>query len=60
MTGGTEGGTSILATLTDLLQLEHDALPAYAIAIHALREPRRREAMRAWRADHERHVCAFR
>jgi hypothetical protein len=47
---------AILARLQDLLQLEHDALPAYALAIMALRDPRRKDDLRGWRADHERHV----
>ncbi len=47
---------SVLARLNDLLQLEHDALPAYTIAIMALRDGRRKEELRRWRADHERHV----
>jgi rubrerythrin len=44
------------ADLTDLLQLEFDALPTYSMAIMALRRPDLREALRAFRADHERHV----
>ncbi len=47
---------ALQAELTDLLQLEHDALPAYSVAIMALRDPRLREELRAHRADHERHV----
>ncbi|WP_207476537.1 ferritin family protein [Arenibaculum pallidiluteum] len=52
-----DGPAPVLARLADLLQLEHDALPAYTLAIHALRDPDRREAARAWRADHERHAA---
>jgi rubrerythrin len=47
---------ALLADLTDLLQLEADALPAYAVAIAGLREPDLREPLRAFRAEHERHV----
>ena len=47
---------SLQAELTDLLQLEHDALPAYSVAIASLRDPRLREELGAHRADHERHV----
>ncbi|WP_448207406.1 hypothetical protein [Azospirillum sp. sgz302134] len=50
---------SLQAELTDLLQLEHDALPAYSLAIGALRDPRLREELRDHRADHERHVEAL-
>ena len=45
----------LLADLTDLLQLECDALPAYAAALAGLRRPELREALRGFRADHERH-----
>ena len=47
---------ALLADLTDLLQLEFDALPAYSVAIAGLRRPDLRQAMEAFRADHERHV----
>ncbi|GAA0573009.1 hypothetical protein GCM10009416_09600 [Craurococcus roseus] len=47
---------ALLAGLTDLLQLESDALPAYSVAIAGLRRPDLRQAMEAFRADHERHV----
>ena len=47
---------ALLVDLTDLLQLECDALPAYSVAIAGLRRPDLREALRAFRADHERHV----
>lgn len=53
---GLPDAAALHAELTDLLQLEHDALPAYAIAIAALRDPAGKEALRAFRADHERHV----
>ena len=47
---------ALLADLTDLLQLEFDALPAYSVAIAGLRRPDLRETLGAFRADHERHV----
>lgn len=47
---------ALLADLTDLLQLEFDALPAYSVAIAGLRRPDLRERLEAYRADHERHV----
>ncbi|MBD0271303.1 MAG: ferritin-like domain-containing protein [Acetobacteraceae bacterium] len=47
---------ALLADLTDLLQLEFDALPAYSVAIAGLRRPDLRQALEAFRADHERHV----
>jgi demethoxyubiquinone hydroxylase (CLK1/Coq7/Cat5 family) len=45
-----------IATLNDLLQLDHDAVGAYGIAIHAATDESHREALRGFRADHERHI----
>jgi rubrerythrin len=45
-----------IATLNDLLQLDHDAVGAYGIAIHAATNEAHREALREFRADHERHI----
>ena len=42
--------------LTDLLQLEFDALCAYSVAIAGLRRPDLRESLCTFRADHEQHV----
>jgi rubrerythrin len=47
---------ALIATLNDLLQLEHDALPAYALAIAGLHDLERREALKGFREDHLRHV----
>jgi rubrerythrin len=46
----------LVAMLNDLLQLEHDALPAYQIAIAGLRDPAQRDRLQAFRDDHRRHV----
>ncbi len=46
----------LVAKLNDLLQLEHDALPTYQIAIAGLGSPARRERLQAFRDDHRRHV----
>ena len=57
MTESTPGDrAALLADLTDLLQLEYDALPAYSVAIAGLRRPELRETLETYRADHERHV----
>ncbi len=48
--------SKLIAVLNDLLQLEHDALPTYALAIAALQDPSDRAAMAAFRDDHRRHV----
>ena len=47
---------ALIATLNDLLQLEHDALPAYGLAIAGLGSSPYAEALRAFREDHLRHV----
>jgi ketosteroid isomerase-like protein/bacterioferritin (cytochrome b1) len=46
----------LIAELNDLLQLDHDAVEAYTIAIDLAREPRYREALVEHRADHKRHI----
>ncbi len=45
-----------IAMLNDLLQLDHDAVGAYSIAINATTDESRRETLRGFRADHERHI----
>ena len=47
-------GQAVMAN--DLLQLDHDALLAYRVAIAGLSDPARRERWRAFRDDHLRHV----
>lgn len=48
---------SHIATLNDLLQLDHDALQSYALAIEELESVAYRETVRRFRSDHERHVA---
>lgn len=45
-----------IAMLNDLLQLDHDAVGAYGVAINAMTDESRRETLRGFRADHERHI----
>lgn len=45
-----------IAMLNDLLQLDHDAVGAYSVAINATTDDARRETLRGFRADHERHI----
>ena len=45
-----------IAELNDLLQLDHDAVGAYGIAIHAVTDEAHRETLREFRTDHERHI----
>jgi hypothetical protein len=47
---------ALLADLTDLLQLEYDVLPSYALAIAGLRQPALREELGAFRREHEAHA----
>ena len=57
MAENTRGDTAaLLADLTDLLQLEFDALASYAVAITGLREPNLRETLKGYRHDHEQHA----
>ena len=46
-----------IAELNDLLQLDHDAVQAYTLAIGALKNVGRRETLMRFRGDHERHVA---
>ena len=47
---------ALIATLNDLLQLEHDALPAYGLAILAMQDGGHRERLEGFRAEHLRHM----
>jgi hypothetical protein len=57
--GGSQVDTELLATLNDLLELDHDAVAAYGIAIHAVQRPDWRDDLVRFRADHERHIQAL-
>jgi hypothetical protein len=46
-----------VAELNDLLQLDHDAVQSYTLAIRALRNVGRRETLIRFRGDHERHIA---
>jgi rubrerythrin len=47
---------ALIAELNDLLQLDHDALQAYSLAIATLADEALRETLIDYREDHERHV----
>jgi rubrerythrin len=49
-------GAGLVAELNDLLQSDHDAVQAYAIAIEQLGEPEYRRTLERFREDHERHI----
>jgi ketosteroid isomerase-like protein len=46
----------LIAELNDLLQLDHDAVEAYTIAIDLVRSTRFRDSLVEHRADHKRHI----
>ena len=46
-----------VAELNDLLQLDHDAVQSYTMAIRALTNVGRRETLIRFRGDHERHIA---
>lgn len=45
-----------IAELNDLLQLDHDAVGAYDIAIEALQSKTHEATLRRFKGDHERHI----
>lgn len=47
---------ALIATLNDLLELDHDAVRAYTIAIDNLETAEHRETLESFRGDHERHI----
>jgi len=49
-------GVGIIADLNDLLQLDHDAVEAYTIAIDLARGDQIRRTLVEYRADHKRHI----
>ena len=51
-----KNSTALIRTLSDLLQLDHDALRSYAIAIDALDDAKLKTELRRFRRDHQRHV----
>ena len=55
-TADTPRDADIIADLNDLLQLDHDAVEAYTLAIDLARDAAYREQLVAFRADHKRHI----
>lgn len=51
------GDAELVAELNDLLQLDHDAVAAYTLAIQGLPMDTYRETLGRFRDDHERHVA---
>ncbi|MGZ8491657.1 MAG: DUF2383 domain-containing protein [Gemmatirosa sp.] len=52
----TRSSAALIAELNDLLQLDHDAVQSYTLAMHELEHAAYRETLRRYRADHERHI----
>ena len=46
----------LVGELNDLLQLDYDAVAAYALALKALDDPAHQDAVRRFKSDHERHI----
>ena len=46
----------LIADLNDLLQLDHDAVQAYTVAINLARDAGIRDQLVEFRADHKRHI----
>lgn len=53
---GARQQTALVAELNDLLQLDYDAVAAYALALNALEDEGYQAAVRRFKLDHERHI----
>ena len=47
---------ALIAVLNDLLQLDHDAVQAYGIAVARIRNAEHKATLQEFRGDHERHI----
>lgn len=47
---------TLVTELNDLMQLDHDAVQAYGLAIEGLDDAQRRQTLMRFRGDHERHI----
>lgn len=52
----TQTNPALIADLNDLLQLDHDAIQAYSIAIARMRNAAHKQTLQEFKADHERHI----
>ena len=57
MADETRSGAALVAELNDLLQLDHDAVQAYTLAIQSLPRDAFAATLARFRDDHERHVA---
>jgi len=51
--------TVLTANLNDLLQLDVDAVQAYALAVRQVQSSSRKQTLRRYQADHKRHITAL-
>ena len=58
-TRNTVKDTVLTTQLNDLLQLDVDAVQAYALTIRQLESSARKQAVRRYQADHKRHITAL-
>lgn len=56
MAEGQTGEGALVATLNDLLQLDHDAVQAYTLAMALVSDGTYHQTLAGFRDDHERHV----
>jgi rubrerythrin len=56
MSDGTTGSAEIVADLNDLLQLDHDAVQTYNLAIGQIDDAAYRKTLEDFRDDHQRHI----
>lgn len=52
----THSEAQVVALLNDLLQLDHDAVQAYSLAIEGLKNQQHKQTLIRFRGDHERHI----
>ena len=53
---GNREEAALVAELNDLLQLDHDAVAAYALALTTLQNVAYQDAVRRFKSEHERHI----
>ncbi|MBW3629784.1 MAG: ferritin-like domain-containing protein [Gemmatimonadetes bacterium] len=51
-----KNSAALIRTLSDLLQLDHDAVRSYQVAIDALSREPLKKALRQFKRDHQRHI----
>jgi hypothetical protein len=56
MTSDVRDVALLVGELNDLLQLDYDAVAAYTLALNELADPGYQDAVRGFKADHERHI----